>query len=210
MKKYFVDSLVIFLFFWSALIHAETVTQSLLSTAELFKALQSGGHIIYMRHGPTLHTQKDTDRISLDDCSKQRNLSTQGQELAKKIGQSIRTLKIPLGEVLSSPYCRCKETAQLTFGHFEIEPKLAFSISKNKEESVQLGKYLYTMMINSQVGSKNVVFVGHTSNLKDGLGVWPKPEGVIVVFKKQNDQLLYRGMITPDKWPAVNVITENK
>lgn len=196
------------LFFWFPLVHAETVSQNLLPTQELIKILQSGGHIIYMRHGPTLHTQKDTDRNNLSDCSKQRNLSAQGHEQTKKIGQTIRTLKIPIGNVLSSPYCRCKETARLAFGYFKIEPKLAFSISKNKEESKQLGKHLYEMMISSQVDTKNTVFVGHTSNLKDGLGIWPKPEGVIVVFKKQANQLIYRGMISPDEWPATEQINK--
>ena len=201
-----------FLFFWLPLIqaeaiHAEAVSQNILPTQELIQLLQSGGNIIYMRHGATLHTQKDTDRNKLSDCSKQRNLSVQGREQVIKIGQTISALKIPLGEILSSPYCRCKETTKLAFGSFEIEPKLAFSISKNKEESRQLGKYLYEMMNNAQVDQKNTVFVGHTSNLKDGLGIWPKPEGVIVVFSKHNNQLIFRGMITPDEWPAMDQIS---
>lgn len=204
MKKSFIFSLLLSLCF--SLSHAESVSENILSTPELLKTLQSGGHIIYMRHGPTNHNQKDTARNALDDCSKQRNLSVQGRELIKNIGQAIKALEIPIGDVLSSPYCRCKETASLVFGYFKIEPKLAFSISKNKEESAMLGEYLYTMISNSDAGKKNIVFVGHTSNLKDGLGIWPKPEGVVVVFKKQENQLVYQGMIAPDEWPGIGVI----
>ena len=193
--------LIVLTFFWNAFSLAESLPSDILSAPELIKALQSGGHIIYMRHSATDHTQKDMDRHNLDDCSQQRNLSSTGRNQAKKIGLAIRKLGIPVGEILSSPYCRCKDTAQLVFGRFKIDPQLGFSISKNKDESKQLGKHLYSAMLNSTTGQKNTVFVGHTSNLKDGLGTWPKPEGVFVVFQKHGSRLVYKGMIKPDEWP---------
>lgn len=186
---------------WSSLTLAEPITSEVLSTPELIKALQSGRHIIYMRHSKTDHAQKDTKRKNLKDCSRQRNLSADGRTQAKKIGQAIRSLKIAVSDVLSSPYCRCKDTAKFVFGQFQIEPDLQFSISKNKEESKQLGERLYSMMMNSDAGSKNVAFVGHTSNLRDGLGIWPKPEGAMVIFHKRENKIIYKGMIKPDEWP---------
>ena len=48
----------------------------------------------------------------------------------------------------------------------------------------------------------NTVFVGHTANLRDGLGVWPKPEGVFVIFKKVDGNIIFLGMITPGQWPG--------
>jgi len=196
------SSLLILIFFWNQLSLAEPQpSDTLLAAPELIKALQSGGHIIYMRHSSTDHTQKDLDRQKLDDCSQQRNLSEAGRNQAKKIGRAIRKLEIPVEEVISSPYCRCKDTARLVFEQFKIDPLLGFSISKNKEESILLGKHLYNVMLNSTIGNKNTVFVGHTSNLKDGLGIWPKPEGVVVVFQKHDTTLLYKGMILPDEWP---------
>lgn len=205
MKRLPVFSLRVFIpvFFWSTLVLADTASFEVLPTPELIKALQSGGHIIYMRHGPTDHSQNDKERGNLEDCSSQRNLSVDGREVVKRIGSNISALEIPLGDVISSPYCRCKDTARLAFGQFQIEPDLQFSISKDKAESEQLGERLYTMMMNSESGTNNVVFVGHTSNLKDGLGVWPKPEGVVVVFQKRGNQIIYRGMIAPDAWPEL-------
>ena len=188
-------------FFWSPAVLADPVSSEILSTPDLIKALQSGGHIIYMRHGPTNLSQKDVDRDNFEDCSSQRNLSAEGRDLAKHIGHAIKELRIPVGSVSSSPYCRCKDTARLVFGQFHIEPDLRFSISADKQESKQLGERLYSMMLNSEVSTKNVVFVGHTSNLEDGLGVWPKPEAVFVVFQKRENRLVYKGMITPDAWP---------
>jgi len=205
MKNAFLLSLRLFIlvFLWMPITHAGTVSSEILPTADLIKALQMGGHIIYMRHGPTNHAQNDLDRDHLKDCSYQRNLSTQGREEVSRIGRAISALEIPLGKVLSSPYCRCKDTANLAFGNFQISPDLAFSISKDKEESKQLGERLYAMMMASNAGMSNDVFVGHTSNLRDGLGVWPKPEGVIVVFQKNDNSLIYKGMIKPDEWPGI-------
>lgn len=198
----FLFNIFILVFFCIPPTQAAPVPAEILPAPELIKTLQAGGNIIYMRHGSTNHDQKDLDRQNLKDCSRQRNLSAEGKELSKRIGRAIRTLGIPVGQVLSSPYCRCKDTARMAFGHFQIEPELIFSISKNSKQSKQLGERLYTLMMNSKPGSDNIVFVGHTSNLKDGLGVWPKPEGVVVVFKKQDDRIIYKGMITPDEWPV--------
>lgn len=209
LKGIALKSLLVFLlrvfvpvFCWFPVVLAATVSSEVLSPPDLIKALQSGGHIIYMRHGVTDHTQKDTDRRNFDDCSSQRNLTANGREQLQKIGRSIRALDIPVGKVSSSPYCRCKDTARLTFGHFQIEPDLQFSISKDKEESKQLGERLYVMMMNSEAGANNVVFVGHTSNLRDGLEIWPKPEAVMTVFQKRGNGLVFKGMIKPDEWPV--------
>ncbi|PWR00383.1 histidine phosphatase family protein [Leucothrix pacifica] len=177
-------------------------TQKALSAPELIAALQSGGHIIYMRHGETNVTERDNHTDTFKHCDNQRNLSKSGREQLKEIGTIIEDLKIPIGNVLSSPYCRTKETAQLTFGKYSVEPDLQFSIGKNKQEASRLGKQLLAMMLNSGVEHNNHVFVGHTANLKDGLNVWPKPEGVVVVFKKRGDDIIFKGMIKPDEWTS--------
>ena len=188
-------------FVWIPLAVAGNVPEDVLPVTDLIKALQSGGYIIYMRHGLTDHTTRDMNDQNFDDCSRQRNLSSKGRMEVQQIGRRMNALGIPIGDVSSSPYCRCKDTARLAFGRLHVEPDLRFSITKDEQESKRLGERLYAMMMNSEAGSKNVVFVGHTSNLRDGLGIWPKPEAVIVVFQKQEDELVYKGMIPPDAWP---------
>ena len=192
---------VLAVFCWFSLATAQPVSSEILSTPDLIKALQSGGHIIYMRHGISDLSQNDKDRHDLNDCSRQRNLSAAGREQVTRIGRAIKALEIPLGKVFSSPYCRCKDTAALLFGDFQIETDLAFSMTKDKEESKKLGERLYNMMMDSEAGANNAVLVGHTSNLRDGLGIWPKPEGVIVVFQKKENGIIFKGMIKPDQWP---------
>lgn len=171
------------------------------SAEELISALQGGGHIIYMRHSPTDHTQKDDNPTDFDDCASQRNLSEKGRQIARAINQHIESLQIPIGAVYSSPYCRCKNTAELTFKKFSVVNDLQFSMSKNKEETEFLGRRLLELMQATTVGNDNTVFVGHTANLREGLGIWPKPEGVWTIFQKHGDNIIFKGMITPDEWP---------
>ncbi len=193
--------LLLTLFYVHSALAENVVISEVLPAGTLIKQLKLGGHIIYMRHSITNRDQKDTNRLDLDDCSGQRNLSEVGVQQANNIGAAIRSLNIPFSDILSSPYCRCRDTAKLTFGEIRIEPNLQFSISKNEQESKRLGDRLYLMMMETKVSAKNIAFVGHTSNLKDGLGIWPKPEGAMAVFQKQKKSLVYKGMIKPDDWP---------
>lgn len=171
------------------------------SPSQLLTDIQSGGYVLYVRHAATNHSQKDSNRKDFSDCSSQRNLSGKGREDALRIGKAITALNIPIKSVSSSPYCRTKETAQLIFNSLQIDNNLQFSISKNSAESKQLGIYLKKAMLAANPEDSNVVFVGHTSNLKDGLAVWPKPEGVMAVFKPSKQGMQFKGMIKPSDWP---------
>lgn len=83
----------------------------------LVDALRGGGYTIYFRHVATNWNQ--SDKVAADgdwlscDPDRMRQLSDEGRETAKRIGAAIRRLGIPVGEVLSSEYCRARETAEL-------------------------------------------------------------------------------------------------
>ena len=175
------------------------------STSELIEALKSGNHIIYMRHGLTTRKDKnrDTSLIDLTRCETQRNLTEAGKAQVKHLGQVIKSLNIPIGKVKSSPYCRTKDTAKAVFGEFEVDDNLRFSMALHSKESDMLGKYLFDSMLASNDIERNTIYVGHTANLKDGLGIWPKPEGVMVIFKKVGNTIIFKGMIKPDDWPTL-------
>jgi len=87
-----------------------------LAGVALGDALRRGGHVIFFRHAATDFSQSDGSMTSFDDCAKQRNLTDAGRNEARIIGEAIRRARIPVGEVLASPYCRTMETARLIFG----------------------------------------------------------------------------------------------
>ena len=95
-----------------------------LAGAPLLKALREGGYVLYFRHTATDFGQNDEKMTGYEDCAHQRNLTAAGRTEARAIGAAIRSLGIPIGDVLASPFCRTKETGALMFGRATvIEPR---------------------------------------------------------------------------------------
>ena len=85
-------------------------------TPTLVDRLRAGGYVLYLRHASTDFSRNDAAMTSYFDCAKQRNLTDKGREEARALGEHVKRLGIPIGEVLASPFCRTRETAQLAFG----------------------------------------------------------------------------------------------
>ena len=87
-----------------------------LEGAALVRALRAGGLTLYFRHTATDFSQNDRGMTSYGECATQRNLSEAGRAQAREVGEMIRALKLPVGEVIASPFCRTMETGRLMFG----------------------------------------------------------------------------------------------
>ena len=88
-----------------------------ISKAEPVSSLMSAishlnADIIFMRHA-LAPGFGDPVRFELGDCSTQRNLDANGRNQAQLIGRELLTSGIQFSEILSSEWCRCKETASL-------------------------------------------------------------------------------------------------
>lgn len=88
-------------------------------------ALERPGAFVIMRHALAPGTGDPAD-FDVDDCSTQRNLDARGRAQARAIGQAFRDRGISFDVVLSSQWCRCRETAQL-LGLGEVEAVPAFN-----------------------------------------------------------------------------------
>jgi phosphohistidine phosphatase SixA len=83
---------------------------------DVVSRLREGGYVLYLRHTATDFSQNDSRMTSFEDCATQRNLTDRGRDEARALGEHVKRLKIPIGEVLASPFCRTMETARLAFG----------------------------------------------------------------------------------------------
>jgi phosphohistidine phosphatase SixA len=90
--------------------------QTILDARALGDELRRGGYVIFFRHTSTDFSQNDAAMTSFSDCASQRNLTDAGRAEARAIGAAIKRVRIPIGDVLASPFCRTMETAQLMFG----------------------------------------------------------------------------------------------
>jgi len=169
--------------------------------SELIPMLKKGGYVIYFRHAATNKSTADTARDDLSDWTKQRNLSNLGRKQAYVIGKVFQSVGIPVSEVTVSPYCRCVETGKLAFGKATVSQDLSFSIGTTEEGAKRLANSLRTMLGTVPAPGTNTVLVAHTANLKEAANIWPKPEGVIYIFKplgNSNFQMVEK--IKPNEW----------
>ncbi len=170
------------------------------TVAELVAMLKQGGYIIYLRHGATDHTQNDQDLSDLRACSKQRNLNAQGKQESRLLGNAFKELGIKIDKVLSSPYCRCVDTALFAFNRVEIDMNMRATFATNQAETEYLKRYLTQQLKVPPLAQHNRVLVGHTANLREVTNVWPKPEGVMHIFKPTHQGYQHMGRIPPSQW----------
>jgi len=124
---------------------AETPSESLTGAA-LLQTLRGGGLILYFRHTSTDFGQNDDAMSGYEDCARQRNLTDNGRDEARRIGAAIKRLDIPIGDVLASPFCRTRETAQLIFGRATVAPAVRGGPSRpeTNDRYAELRKLLST------------------------------------------------------------------
>ena len=161
---------------------ASPAPDQLLVGRALLAALRRGGYVIYFRHAATDFSQADADRQDLADCSTQRNLDETGRADARAIGAAFRTLAIPVGDVLSSEYCRTRETAELAFGRATPTRDLTSRASTtNEAERAERIEALRRLLATPPPPGVNTVLVGHQFNLQDATGV-SIAEGEAAIF----------------------------
>jgi hypothetical protein len=84
-----------------------------LSRKDLLAELRTGGYVILMRHASSPLAPPDVTMANVDNKQLERQLDEAGRASARNMGEALRHLKIPIGEVLSSPTYRALETIKL-------------------------------------------------------------------------------------------------
>lgn len=93
------------------------------SPAEAARLLRQGGVALLLRHGQTVAGIGDPEGFRLDDCSTQRNLSVDGRKALREMSGRMQHAGIRFARVLTSQWCRCRDTAQLLGGtQAAVEP----------------------------------------------------------------------------------------
>lgn len=100
---------------WGMAIVLCAVCVSAAQAESVWDALRAPGSVVVLRHSYAPGGFDPPD-AKLEDCSTQRNLDESGRAQASRIGEAFRKNAITVGVVLSSPRCRCLDTARLAFG----------------------------------------------------------------------------------------------
>jgi phosphohistidine phosphatase SixA len=175
----------------------------------LVEALRAGGYNIYFRHVATDWSQSDDVRERDDwlDCdpARMRQLSDAGRDAAVAIGNAIRRLRIPVSELLASPYCRTQETARL----MAVGPVEASTDVMNLRAAQYFGgraaivASARQLLASAPQPGSNRVIVAHGNVAREATPAYPS-EGEGLVFKPGDDGKFYLvGRIEPEQWASL-------
>ena len=94
------------------------INTNVFSNDKILDSLKEGKKLVFIRHA-IAPGNGDPNNFDINDCSTQRNLDKNGITQSKKIGQFFKNNKIKIDKVLSSQWCRCKDTAKYAFKNFK-------------------------------------------------------------------------------------------
>jgi len=161
---------------------------------QLWRLLAGGGQVVLVRHAVTTPGVGDPPGLRLEDCATQRNLSDEGRAEARRLGAAFRARGIPVLRLLSSPWCRCLETARLAFGSPEVWTPLGnlFGRPENREEQVRRMREL----VGERVAGGNLVLVSHGSTISALTGVSPGTAEMVILTPRGAGSFTVSGRLT--------------
>ena len=155
------------------------------SNDKLQSLLKEGGKLIFIRHAiaPGGGDPVDFDILR---CETQRNLNKEGITQSINIGKFFSENNLKIDKVLSSEWCRCKQTAKYAFKKYETKKFLnsffspKFADNKNMQIN-ELKKY-----IKEWSSDKNLVLVTHYVTIQEMLNITPSSGEIIISDKNFN------------------------
>jgi len=144
-----------------------------------WSALVAGGHVALIRHGNAPPVGGDPPGFRLDDCKTQRNLDDWGRRQAVALGEAFRQRGVQVDRVVSSPWCRCRDTASLmAVGDHET----SWALVPDQNPNVPIRVKELRELVSGWRGPGTLVLVTHALTIRPLAGYLPD-QAEIVVFK---------------------------
>ena len=142
-------------------------------------ALAAGGHVALVRHGNAPPGYGgDPPGMRINDCATQRNLDDAGREQAKAAGEAYRPHGVRADKVLSSPMCRCLDTARL-MAVGPVESAWALLPDQDRRWPVRLTEL--RKMLSEWRGPGTLVLVTHGLTVQALVGIVPGQAETVVI-----------------------------
>jgi len=150
---------------------------------EAWAALLNGGHIALIRHGNAPPGYGgDPPGFKIDDCSTQRNLDELGRQQARALGEAFRAHGVRVDKVLSSPWCRCLDTARL----MDVGPaEKSWALVPDVQAGASARLRELKEIVAAWRGPGTLVLVTHAFTVRALLGFLPS-QGETVVLKPRS------------------------
>ena len=147
---------------------------------------KDGDKIILIRHAKAPGFG-DPQGFKIKDCTTQRNLSKEGIKQSKKIGKLFKINQIKIDQVLSSQWCRCKDTAKYAFKNYKEFSGLnsTFQTPSDKKAKKQI-KELKDYIQKWNGNGSNLVLVTHYVIITAITDVVPRSGEIVIIDKNFN------------------------
>ena len=166
------------------------------SASDIWQTLRDGrGYAVLIRHALAPGTG-DPAGFRLGDCSTQRNLSPEGRRQAIAIGAQWRRERMPVDRVLTSRWCRARDTARLlAIGTVRAYPALDSSFTVSEAIAERRTAAVRSLIERHRGRAGVLVLVGHQVNITDLTGVVPTSGGAVVVKARSDGSLRVVGTL---------------
>jgi len=155
------------------------------SNEDLQNLLSEGGKLIFIRHAYAPGSG-DPDNFDLSNCASQRNLNQEGIDQAKSINNFFLKKYMHSNLVLSSEWCRCKQTAKYAFKNYKTKSFLNSFFSQkfahNKAKQIKELKEF----IKEWNGKGNLIFVTHYVVILEILNLSTSSGEIVITDKDFN------------------------
>ena len=149
-------------------------------SGEAWAALVNGGHVALVRHGNAPPGYGgDPPGFKIDDCATQRNMDERGRAQSKAVGEAFRQHGVLVDKILSSPWCRCLETARL-MALGPVGGTMAVAASDRSPDRLIALK----QMVSSWRGPGTLVVVTHALTVQSLVGILPGQAETVVLRPK--------------------------
>lgn len=179
------------------------------ATEALIELLRNGGYSLYFRHEATDWDQSDDIRKLGDwlscDGNRIRQLSSAGRKRATATGQAIRSLGIPIGKVLASPYCRTLETARLmNLGPVETTTDVInLRVAKYFGGQNAIAATARALLASTPDAETNTLIVSHGNVTRAATQIQPE-EGEGIVFQADGEGgFRFIGRLKAEDWKRI-------
>src|SRR2546425_12086319 len=146
---------------------------------EAWEALAKGGHVALIRHGNAPPGfGGDPPGFRFDDCKTQRNLDDKGRAQGKALGEAFRSHGVRVDRIVSSPVCRCMDTASL-MAVGQVESSWALLPDRDPNAPVRLREL--KEIVSNWRGPGTLVLVTHGFTLRPLIGIIPDQAETVVL-----------------------------
>jgi phosphohistidine phosphatase SixA len=148
----------------------------------LWAALAAGGKVVMIRHAATEEASAEVSMnlSGVGNCSQEQNLTEAGREQARLLGGFFRERQVSVDTVLTSQYCRARETAELAFGGHDTWAALNLTEAM-PEDDVEFLLEDVRERIGEFDGDGTLVLITHRSNINTIAFRQTEPADMVVV-----------------------------